>query len=433
MKVTELNSFVKSSKRLILAVDVCKDGLDYYSELETDITKSVAVTNSIEGSIKNSTKEIEAHLKELEQFVSKAGYQGLHVVCEPTGFYSTKLLSVARNLGHTTAYVSGESVHKYQVIESNDTGKTDPKDARVIFLLAKMQKTLVHRQLEGEYKQLRGLSAFYDTVQTKIVSLKCKFHALLQRLFPDYSFQKDFLYSNSGRALIKKYKCNPYRIVKTGKKRFWNMMKKMCPKINHKTLDRLFDDATFSVKHQIDEGEQLMMEYELEVMWEEYQMHERRKAEIKEKMSALYQVLLDKGEMVPLADEKFLSAFRIARILAETGRISDFKDIRQLWKYGGLNLRERKSGKYVGQVKLSKKGRSRIRNVLGEVAFKLVRRREIYGDYYQKKKAEGMAGTKAIAVVERKILKAFFGMAKQRSGFDEQRIFCCESQYKKAG
>ena len=426
MKVTELNLVVKTAKPLIVGFDVSKTRLDFYAELEVDFAGGAAIqTKILENSFKNSTKEVENQLKALEKFAKEHEYAGLHIVCESTGPYAFKLLSLARKLGHTTAYVSGEAVHKFHVVESNDSGKTDPKDARVIFLLAKMEKTLHHRELEGEYKQLREFNRIYDYAQSRITSTKCQLHALLQRLFSDYSFEKDFLYSSSGKALVQLFKCNPYRIVEEGKEVFSEKMKAVAPLIKKETLERLFKDATYSVLHEQDKCELEVMEYRLEMFYKEYEIYKRRRAEIKEQMTQIYHQLLEKGENVPLADKEFCNEFRIARILGETGRITDFKSIRQLWKFGGLNLRERKSGNYVGHVRLSKKGRSSLRLILGEIAFKLVRKHEVFGKYYHQKKEEGMCGTKALAAVERKILKAFYGMAKKREGLDKERLFCC--------
>lgn len=433
MKITKLNPVVKTAKPLIIAFDVSKNSLNYYSELQIELLSgALTQIHTLEDSFKNSTKLIEEHLKNLDSFAKKNGFSGLHVVCESTGPYNFKLLSIARKLGHTTAYVSGEAVHKYHVVESNDSGKTDPKDARVIFLLAKMEKTLLHRELEGEYKQLRELNRIYDYAQSRITSTKCQLHALLQRLFCDYSFEKDFLYSSSGKALIQLFKCNPYRIVEVGKELFSEQMKTLAPLIKKESLERLFENATHSVLHEQEKCELEVMEYRLEMLYQEYELYESKRSTIKEKMAQIYNTLLEKGENVPRADKEFCNEFRIARILGETGRISDFKSIQQLWKYGGLNLREKKSGNYVGQVRLSKKGRSSLRLILGEIAFKLVRKHEVFGEYYHQKKERGVCGTKILAAVERKLLKAFYGMAKKREGLNKERLFCCESEYKKA-
>lgn len=80
-----------------------------------------------------------------------AGYDGLRIIVEPTGIYHQKLLQIARRLGHQTALVNPESAQKFKVVESNDIGKTDAKDPRVINLLAKYGKTLFDRNIREEY------------------------------------------------------------------------------------------------------------------------------------------------------------------------------------------------------------------------------------------------------------------------------------------
>ena len=81
---------------------------------------------------------------------------------------------------------------------------------------------------------------------------------------------------------------------------------------------------------------------------------------------------------------------------------------------------------------MSKKGRSRLRGVLGKLVFKLVKKKELFGPYFHRRKEENIPGTKIMAMVERKLLRMVFAMAKKREAFNEQRFNHCESQYLKA-
>jgi len=360
----------------------------------------------------------------------KVGYKSLHIVCESTGSYDFKLLQFARKMGFQTSYVSGEAVHKCSVIEDNTDSKSDTKDPKIIFRLAKEGKTLTHRNLEGEYKILRELNRIYDGHQESSVALKNRIHHLFQRLYCDHQMDKDAPYGKSGGALMKLYNFSPYRMVKDSFKKFSEKMRKAAPGIRKVTLEKRYQEAQQSVLHQLEKEEVLVLEYRMENLWEEFQLHEKRKAEIKEKMIALYKSLEEKGEGIPQA-KGFCSEYRIARILGETGRLSDFESENQLLKYGGMNLRERKSGQYAGKIKLSKKGRSPLRKVIGEGTFRLVRRGDIFGEYYHKKKAEGMSGTKAMVAVERKLLKVFYKLGVKKEEFDKERLHCCKSEYQK--
>ena len=121
------------------------------------------------------------------------------------------------------------------------------------------------------------------------------------------------------------------------------------------------------------------------------------------------------------------------RLVAEIGPPEDFRTVRQLWRYAGLNLLERQSGKWRGRTTISRRGRSEIRHVLNLMALPLVRRRSLFGPYYRKKLDDDkMPGDKAMTCVMRKILKMFFGLSRSEQGFDEARVFTPASQYRRA-
>ena len=114
-------------------------------------------------------------------------------------------MRAARRLGLEVAWVSGEAVAKMRVVESNDSGKTDIKDPRVIHLVARIGKTLEYRELDEQYGALREWHKVYEAAQAGIVQAKGAIHHQLNVLFPDFSFSKDFLYGPSGQALVKRY------------------------------------------------------------------------------------------------------------------------------------------------------------------------------------------------------------------------------------
>ncbi len=102
-------------------------------------------------------------------------------------------------------------------------------------------------------------------------------------------------------------------------------------------------------------------------------------------------------------------------------------------RYGGLNICERKSGKYEGLCKITKKGRPLLRKILGIIIFPLVRKSSLYGKYYHgKKEIDKMSGTKAMTAVSRNFLKKFFGWYKSGKEFDINRFFTCKTEYKMA-
>lgn len=51
---------------------------------------------------------------------------------------------------------------KSKVIESNDASKSDPKDARIIFRLARDKRTLTVSDLSAVYEQMRIVNRSYE-------------------------------------------------------------------------------------------------------------------------------------------------------------------------------------------------------------------------------------------------------------------------------
>lgn len=420
MYIKTIESKNACKNKLNLAFDVGKNKLDLYTEINTQ---------SIQDSFDNQTLVVEHKLFQYRQMAFDAGYDGIQVIAEPTGVYHNKLFRITRKMGEKTAIVNPESVHKFKVIESNDTGKTDSKDCRVIFLLAKYDKILIDRDIQKEYTILRHLHTQYVDLEKSYVGIRCKIYSLLEELYPDYSLSIGFLYTESGRQLVKRFSANPYKIVKNGYSYFFKRMKKNAPRIRQTTIEKLWHDALVSVRHKLDTDYVLVLESHFQSLWEEFLFIEARKNEIKLKMESSYEQLRLSDPALPYPVKGIITKFRIAQLLAETGPLSDFKSINQLLRYAGLNIRERQSGQYTGQNHISKKGRANLRRVLGYIVLPLVKKKALFGSRYHAKRDKGMPGNKAMVAMMRKFLKVFYGWYNSDKPFDVDRIFLDEYQY----
>ena len=229
---------VKNFQPLNVCFDVGKNKLNYYFVID-EITKSQA----FEGEFRNSIPQISEKLEEIRKIASKFGYQKMRVVCEPTGGYQDKLLRTARKMGCFTNYVNAESVAKFRVVESNDTGKTDTKDPKIIHTLTRLNKILKHRVLDVDFSVLRKLNSRYERSEKKMVRQKCQIHHCLKELFCDFAHKKDFLYGPTGRLLMRLYSCNPFKITEKGKQYFVDRMKRNNSRIHMRTLNKIWESA----------------------------------------------------------------------------------------------------------------------------------------------------------------------------------------------
>ena len=424
MKITQTAQKIKGNFAMDISVDVHKDTLNCFFETEG---------REYYDEFSNRNAVIIKKLAEYHKVATEHGRKTLRVICEPTGQYQNKLFRTARKMGFLTCFVNTESVAKFRVIETNDTGKTDIKDPRVIRTLGQLNKTIIHRHLDNEYLVLRKLNRIYDETQNAIISLKGRMNKVLVELFCDYSFKKDFLYSTSGMALFNKFNCNPYLIVKAGHKRFCKAMKKSAPRIRVDSLQRIWDDAQSSVLNELPDVYIETLQTHMQKLMQDYLEQADWKEATTEKMIRILKRLREKDPNIPPATRGVINDKNIARLIGETGPIGDFANWRMLMRYAGLNIRMRQSGKYSGQNKISKKGRVSLRNILMNIALPMVKRDRIYGEYYHKKKdVDKMPGNKAMTCVARHFLRKFYGWYKSGKAFDLDRFFTCEAQYRRA-
>jgi len=423
MKITRKTQKINLNNLVDISVDVHEDTLCFFFEIDG---KEYSDTCS------NRTDIIEKRLLSYRDIALESGRKNLRVICEPTGQYQNKLMRTARRLGCFTNYVNAESVAKFRIVETNDSNKTDKKDPRVINTLGKLNKVIQFRMVGENYLMLRKLHKIYDECDVAMTSHRCRISKILVELFCDYSFKKDFLYSNSGLSLVEQYGCNPYRIIKDGYHLFCKKIKKSTPRIRQSTLKRLWNDATSSTLNDMPDGYVQVLEEYLYDRMEGYLKILERKEKITGQMIAILRQLRIDDPSVPPPTPQIVSEKNLARLLAETGPLSDFENWRKLMRYAGLNLRTRQSGTFQGQNKITKKGRKLLRKVLQAIALPLVRKGYLYGEFYHRKKDETkMPGNKAMTVVARNLLKKLYGWYRSGEAFDEKRFFICESRFEK--
>jgi transposase len=424
MKITQNLREIKPNQGLDVSVDVHKDTLNFFFSLEG---------KEYRDECPNHTRSIEKRLLKYHGIAQEQGIQRLRLICEPTSDYQNKLLRTARRQGHLTCLVNAESVYKFRVVETNDTGKTDTKDPKVIATLGRLNKVIRHRVLSDDYLVLRKLGRIYDELESEITSLRCRIDKLLIELFCDFSFTKDFLYGTSGNVLIDRFGCNPYRIIDTGYEAFASTMRQAVPRIRLESLQRLWQDAGSSVLNELPAGYRDVLEEQFRDLVAAFRNRETRMEQIVEQMKIVLQRIRDDDPRIPPPTAGVISEKNLARLLAETGPIGDFRNWRQLMRYGGLNIRMRQSGKYTGKNRISKKGSPLLRKVLNHIVLPLVRQNCLYGAYYHKKReVDKMPGTKAMTIVARHFLRKFYGWYKSGAVFDEKRFFASEREYLKA-
>jgi transposase len=94
----------------------------------------------------------------------------------------------------------------------------------------------------------------------------------------------------------------------------------------------------------------------------------------------------------------------------------------------GLNLVERSSGTYQGQLRISKRGHPRSRQWLYFAALRLVQKAGVKRWFHAKKARDGQQGKRALVAVMRRLVLALHRVAVHGQTFDARRLFPAEAQ-----
>lgn len=113
-----------------------------------------------------------------------------------------------------------------------------------------------------------------------------------------------------------------------------------------------------------------------------------------------------------------ISDLTSSRLLAEIRDITAFASVEQLVAYVGLNPRQRQSGKYKGQVKISKMGNAALRAALFMPARSAKRHNPLVQHLVERMTAEGYCANAITVAVMRKLLHYSYGVLKSGQPFD---------------
>jgi transposase len=407
----------------------CDVGMDRITMLCSSLVRPGVAAN---WDIENRSVPIRSTLLDIQRRVLEAGFSGLRVIVEPTGIYQILLLRIARQLGCQTGLVSAAHVVKMREVVFGDRGKTDRRDPYVIDAVANQGRLIVDRNLPEAFQLLRQWTNLYATSEHAIIETKSKIHRVMKLLFPDFAFTSSLLYGDSGRSSFRCYGFDPNRIAQQQPARMLERLRKTS-RILRPSIARLLMQARASANSAPQGRVAELLGHELAMVWEELELHERRRADARDSLDRLYDEARLLDPRLPEAAKGVMSKTALARLIGELGPLSDFTSWHQLLKMAGMNLCERKSGKYAGQTKISRSGRSGARAILNQMALPLVKRDRLFGPYYHHKiGVEKMPGKKAMTAVARKLMKLIWGLYQSENAFDRSRVFVCSSQHELA-
>lgn len=337
------------------------------------------------------------------------------VAMESTGCYHINLFSFLCAEGLRCVVVNPLLISKFAQRSLRKT-KTDKKDAMTIaqFLLAN-EKTLCTVTASQDAQDLKDLARERESQSWVIATLKNDLTRLLQNTFPELETLGSNLYSDTMLNLLRQYP-SARLVLKAKKKDIEKAL--ICPGENRKRVHINADDLISAAKRSVGSAgtakELIVSEKAAMILY------------LEKKCEKITEALIEECKATRIEDLEILKSLKGVQdvsgstFLAEMGELSNFKSYKSLIAFAGLDPSTRQSGKYEGPSKISKRGNRHLRRIIHIMTMCAVRSKNVFREYYLRRKAEGLPPMKALMATSHKLIRVIFSMLTHRIPFKKE-------------
>uniref|UniRef100_UPI003711D3D3 IS110 family transposase n=1 Tax=Streptomyces huasconensis TaxID=1854574 RepID=UPI003711D3D3 len=379
-----------SDRHLVVGVDIAQ---------QFHVARAVNYRGIVVGdpiTFENNEEGFNRFLEWINKLKAKNSLDTTIVGMEPTGHYWINLSKWLSNEKIDVVTVNPHLVKRNKENRDNTQSKSDKKDALVIADMVKNGYYAFVRSTPESFEKLRVLMSNRDVIVKRLVSSINQLNRWVDVVFPEL------------RQVFKSMQ--PQDIV--GK---WKSVMKRQPGLKKAYL--LIDLAKRSIgTHQALDAYKL----HLEQLLEEYDLATTQLERVEQEVTNVLQQIPFAKKLLAI---KGISEISLAGILGEAGDLSGFAHGNSLLRHAGLHLSEASSGKWKGQIVISKRGRSRLRRFLYLATMSLVMNnpefKALHANNVKVKKIKKM---KSIMKLVGKLARVFVGIAKRNESYSPEKL-----------
>ena len=338
----------------------------------------------------------------------------IFVAIEPTGHYWFNLADYLKAYDVKLVMVAPQHVKHSKEMDDNTQRKDDRKDPLVIARLVLEGRYMIPYIPENVYAELR---AAFNRRCDLVEALNRNENRMIRWFdmhFPEYREVYGKASAITGLLVLTRAPL-PSDILALGADgicRIWREAKVRAAGINR--AKKLVEAAQKSIG--LKGGEAVRQE-----LWQLMEEHELLKKQLSDIMRIIEELLT----RIPGADRLLkvpgAGVVTVAGFLSEVGDISRFTDPKQIQKLAGLAVVENSSGKRKGMPGISRRGRSRLRWVLFQLARTTVKSNKemkAYHQYYTTRNENPLKKMQSLMAIAGKMTRIFFGMLKNGTEYD---------------
>ena len=344
-----------------------------------------------------------------------------HVIfgVEPTGHFWFNLAYFLTAKGLDFVLVNPMHVKKSKELDDNSPTKNDTKDAKVIAQLIKDGRYSVPNLLDGIYAELREGVKVRDQLVQQLMTTEGRIQNVIQRYFPEFF---DVFKDWEGKAALCTLKLFPFPSQIKGKtpEEVLAAWKPFVQRgVGIKKATKLVETAKKSIGVQI--GIQFAKR-EMDYLLEQYDLFNEQLEQLDQELEGLVETIPGAKEMVAI---KGLGTTTVALFFAEVGDLTKYSHPQQLVNLAGLSLREHSSGKFKGQTRITKRGRSGLRRALYLAIRPLVAHNSSFKalhHYYTKRPDRPLKKQQSLIALCCKLLRVLFVIGNKQCEFDGSKL-----------
>ncbi|MEH7383064.1 IS110 family transposase [Bacillus sp. JJ1533] len=400
-----------SDKHLIVGVDIAQ---------QFHVARAINYRGIIVGdplTIENSEVGFKRLLSWIQSLQEMNNLNAAIVGMEPTGHYWKNISKWLDEQKIEVVTVNPHLVKRNKENRDNTQSKSDKKDALVIADMVKNGYYSFISLSSESFEKLRVLISNRDVIVKRLVSSANQIHRWVDIVFPELrQVFKDITCKGAIATLrlfptpIEIASLEPYDVM-----RGWKSLMQRQPGPKKAKLLIKLANSSIGTTQALDAYkfhlEQLLEEYDLTI-----KQLDRVEQQIKEELYKIpfaQKLLMIKG----------ISEISLAGILGEAGDLSGFSHGNSLLRHAGLHLAEASSGKWKGQIVISKRGRSRLRRFLYLATMSLVMNNDEFKALHALNvKVKKMKKMKSIMKLIGKLARIFVGIAKRNEEYCPSKL-----------
>ncbi|AEI39689.1 IS110 family transposase [Paenibacillus mucilaginosus] len=308
----------------------------------------------------------------LEQSIRKLqkmhGMNDVVVGMESTGHYWFNIANWLVGQGIDVALVNPMTTKRNKENRDNSPSKSDPKDALVIADAVSRGFYTPFAPKDEAFRRIRVMVTNREHWVVKSGRIKNRIHRWLDIRFPEYRQAFDDIFSDRSLATLRRFPA-PSDILQLTSEQMVQIWSEYMTRPGGERGKNKALELQSLARHSVGDTSALEEDkWELRHLIEEYERIRR----IIDEADQMIEKALPEIPCSDLIRSVGASVPATAAILAFGGDLRKLSHGKQLLRKAGLNLAERSSGKYKGQIKLTKRGNSLLRKHLYFTVFHLL-------------------------------------------------------------